>query len=79
MLAVGAFGLWSWHSRASRRGTGDASPAELVTYLLIQTLFFFGFRAAPTAYGGSQARGPTRAAAAGLHHSHSHARSELCL
>ena len=28
------------------------------------------------AYGGSQARGPIRAAAAGLHHSHSHARPE---
>jgi len=26
--------------------------------------------AAPTAYGGSQARGPFRAIAAGLHHSH---------
>ena len=32
--------------------------------------------AAPTAYGGSQARGPIRAVAAGLHHSHSNARSE---
>ena len=29
------------------------------------------FRAAPAAYGGSQARGPIRATAAGLHHSHS--------
>ena len=34
------------------------------------------FRAAPEAYGGSQARGPVGAIAAGLHHSHSHARSE---
>ena len=33
--------------------------------------FFLAFRAAPTAYGGSQARGPVRATAAGLHHSHS--------
>ena len=32
------------------------------------------FRAAPAAHGGSQARGPTGAAAASLHHSH--ARSE---
>ena len=32
--------------------------------------------AAPTAYGGSQARGRIRAAAAGLHHSHSNAESE---
>ena len=29
------------------------------------------FKAAPMAYGGSQAKGPIRAAAAGLHHSHS--------
>ena len=40
--------------------------------------FFFPplFRAAPTAYGSSQARSPVRAAAAGLRHSHSHARSK---
>ena len=31
------------------------------------------------AYGSSQARGQTGAAAAGLHHSHSNARSELSL
>ena len=37
------------------------------------------FRATPTPYGGSQARGRIRAAAAGLHHSHSHTRSEPCL
>ena len=38
--------------------------------------FFFGlFRAAPAAYGGSQVRGRTGAAAAGLHHSHSNAGS----
>ena len=38
-------------------------------------LFFFVFRAAPTAYGGSQARGPVRAIAAGLSQSHSNTRS----
>ena len=37
------------------------------------------FRAAPAACGGSQARGPIGAAAAGLHHSHSHAGSALRL
>ena len=31
---------------------------------------FLLFRAAPTAYGGFQARGPIGATAAGLHHSH---------
>ena len=34
------------------------------------------FRAAPAVYGSSQARGQTGAAAAGLYHSHSNARSE---
>ena len=42
--------------------------------------FFFGLfafsRAAPAAYGGSQARGPIRAVATGLHHSHSNSGSE---
>ena len=38
--------------------------------------FFFFFRAAPAAYGGSRARGPTRAVAAGLHQCHSNVGSE---
>ena len=42
-------------------------------------LSFCLFRAAPKAHGGSQARGLTGAGAAGLHHSHSHVRSELQL
>ena len=44
-------------------------------------LFYFclSFRAVPTAYGGSQARGRIGAAATGLHHSHSSARSEMHL
>ena len=37
------------------------------------------FRAAPAVHGGSQARGQIGATAAGLHHSHSNARSELGL
>ena len=41
--------------------------------------FFCLFRAAPTAYGGSQARGQVRSTAAGLHHSHSNAGSKLHL
>ena len=38
-------------------------------------LIFFIFRPAPVAYGSSQARGWVRTVAAGLHHSHSNARS----
>ena len=37
--------------------------------------FVFVFRAAPAAYGGSQARGPVGAVDASLHHSHSNAGS----
>ena len=43
-----------------------------------ETFFFFSlFRAAPVAYGSSAVRGLIRAAAAGLHHSHGNAGSEL--
>ena len=38
--------------------------------------FFVFFRAASTAYGGSQARGRIGAVAASLHHSHSNAGPE---
>ena len=50
--------------------------------ILFSFLFLFFvclFRATPAAYIDSQARGRIRATAAGLHHSHSNARSELCL
>ena len=43
----------------------------------VSEIFFF--RATPVAYGSSQAMGGIRAAAAGLHHSHSNAGSELGL
>ena len=42
-------------------------------------LFYCLFKATPEAYGNSQARGPVRAAAASLCHSHSNSRSEPCL
>ena len=42
-------------------------------------VLFLLFRAVPTAYGGSQARGLIRATAAGLRHSYSNAGSELRL
>ena len=45
--------------------------------LLPSFLPFLLFRAAPAAYGSSQARGWIRAAAASLHHSHSDARAQL--
>ena len=44
--------------------------------LVLLFFFFCLLRAAPAAHGGSQARGPIGAVAAGLHHSHSNAESE---
>ena len=41
--------------------------------------FFLLYRAAPAAYGSSQAGGQIGVAAAGLHHSHSHTGFESCL
>ena len=53
---------------------------KLYKFKLFYLFFIFcPFRAAPVAYGGSQARGRIGDVAAGLHHSHSHAESEPCL
>ena len=43
------------------------------------SFFLVFFRAEPEVYGGSQARGPIRVVAAGIHHSYSNVRSEPCL
>uniref|UniRef100_A0A8D0W5M5 Microfibril associated protein 2 n=1 Tax=Sus scrofa TaxID=9823 RepID=A0A8D0W5M5_PIG len=48
-------------------------------YSIKKNFFFHLFRAAPVAYGGSQARGRIRAVAAGLRHNHSNSGSELHL
>ena len=49
---------------------------EYLCFIFLLLLLFFFFRSALAAYGGSQARGLIGAIAAGLHHSHSNARSE---
>ena len=60
----------------------DCWAALWVTHTLWWFFFFFFnflfflFRATPTAYGSSQARGLIGAAASGLHHSHSNMGSE---
>ena len=54
-----------------------ASPRPLHCTIFF---FFFGlFRAVPTAYKSSQARGQIGAIAANLYHNHSNASSEPCL
>ena len=51
----------------------------LFFYYFLNFYSFCFFRTALRAYGGSQARGLIGAVAAGLHHSHNNARSELHL
>ena len=46
---------------------------------ILHEWFFFFSGAAPAAYGGSQARGPIIAVAAGLHQSHSNVGPKPCL
>ena len=71
---------------AMKAGHVKACRNQTVTILTPGTLLcchissflpsLLSLRTAPVAYGGSQARGPIRAVAAGLHHSHSNSRSE---
>ena len=53
-------------------------PFPLVFFYICIFIFCL-FRAASTAYGDSQARGPIRSAAASLHHSHNNVGFEPCL
>ena len=60
----------------------ESGLIEITPSICALTLFFFLFafsRAAPTAYGGSQARGLIGVVAASLHQSYSNTRSELHL
>ena len=58
---------------------------EIMHFIYLFILFIYLFclptfsRAAPAAYGGSQARSLIEAVAAGLHQSHSNTRSQPCL
>ena len=60
------------------RLNSNPTPGQVGGESLFLFLSFF-FRPTPAAYGSSQASGRIGAAAAGLHPSHSHARSELHL
>ena len=57
----------------------EIRPKIIVTIIIIVIIIIGLFRATPTAYGGSQARGRIGAAVAGLHHSHSNTESQPCL
>ena len=53
-------------------GVSPAKFLNIFNFFILKNIF----RAAPVAYGGSQARGRVGATVAGLGHSHSHARSK---
>ena len=66
-------GFATWHSLLSVSFKQNLSSLGADVCFILHFIFS---RAAPAAYGSSQARGWIRAAAAGLHHSHSKTRSE---
>ena len=72
-MAVPSPGLWSlWVQNTPSGYPPPLKPwLQLSATFIFLFLFFHYFRAAPTAYGSSQARDPVGATAAGLHHSHS--------
>ena len=56
----------------------DSNPSIYIyIYIYIYYYYYCLFRAAPAAYGGSQARSQIGAVVAGLHHSYSNAGSKL--
>ena len=62
------------------RATTRTSFLAILFYFIFLVFGLFAFsRAAPLAYGGSQARGLIGAVTAGPHHSHSNVGSERCL
>ena len=60
-----------WESELNNMTCGRNNRSEDIFPFFVFCLL----RAAPVAYGGSQARGLIRAVATGLHHSHSNAAS----
>ena len=61
--------------RGSLKGRGGKRQGVGHLFCFFPFFVFCLFRATPTAYGGSQARGLIGAVATGLHHSHSNAGS----
>ena len=61
---------------SNQRGSNKWATLHPHSFFLFSFVFF---RAAPVAYGDSQARGGISAVATGLYQNHSNSRSELCL
>ena len=81
-MALNLFRLLFWFSPLFYRFmsetfiNGEAKEEFQQCFYFLFVCLFLLFRATPTAYGDSQARGPIGVTAAGLHHSHSNAGSK---
>ena len=75
---ISCFTLQPWYllSVETYETSGNSVSSDLKKNYLFIYLFILLFKAAPALYGRSQARGPIRPVAAGLHRSHSNAGSE---
>ena len=71
---VQLLGGWDGSKMVQRPGVREANTVCLGSFF--RPFFLFLFMATPVAYGSSQAEGGIGAAAASLHHSHSHTGSE---
>ena len=76
--------LWIWVSFVDDENilaldSGDGYITLWIYQNPLNCTFFCIFGDTPAVYGGCQARGPIRAVATSLHHSHSNARSKLRL
>ena len=63
----------------AHKKTQSGEEHSLCVCVCVCVRVFCLFKAAPVAYGGSQARGSIEAVATSLHHSHSNTRAELHL
>ena len=78
-LLLGEDFLTIWYNMTSLWFISILPSCPLSFFSFLVVVVFLSFRAAPKAYGGSQARGPIGTVSAGLHLSHSNTGSELHL
>ena len=67
---------WNFTSKKTQIVSPSKSTNDIFLFIYLFMVFICLFRASPTAYGGSQDRGLTRAVVTGLRQSHSNVGSE---